>query len=1128
MTPFHIHTEYSLLKSSIKIPKLVEKAKKLGFKSLGIAEKGNLFSAIEFYEECKKNEIKPIIGVDIYVEDYEMLLVAKNFQGYQNLMEIISLAYLYNYDQVPKAKLEDIKRLKEGIAFILTKNSEPIFHLRVFDEEMVLKGAKGFDEALKAIEKFKDLDLYIELKRDDFEDELIFKDIINLAKKSGVKLIASGEVYYLNKEDFIYKDALECIGDNKQYDDFHREYKIGEYYLKSKNEYEKLFSDVKEAIENNKKLIETIDLNIPLGNPTPPKFKFTKEYAQKEGLDIEDDVEYFEYKCWQGLEKRLKKIPESEHQIYKDRLRREIEIIKKMKFPGYMLIVWDFINYAKDPSRHLRKSDSKIPVGPGRGSAAGSLVAYALEITNIDPIKYGLLFERFLNPERVSMPDIDVDFCQERRDEVIEYVQQKYGKENVAQVVTFGTLLAKGVLRDVARVFGIDYSQADKFVKLIPDKLGITLKDAKELEKKITEIINEDPVYSRLYSFAEALEGLKRNTGKHAAGVVISDDKLWKKTPLYRQDSNDEFHTTQYSLNYLEPVDLIKFDFLGLKTLTVIDKAIKFLNEKGVKVNIDDLELDDKEVFDLISSGETLGLFQIESKGMQELAKRLKPSNFEDIIAMLALYRPGPMDAGMLDDYIERKHGKKEVSYFFDEFEEVLKPILEPTYGVIVYQEQVMQIVQAIAGFSLGEADIIRRAMGKKKKDLMAKYAEEFATRAKERGFSYENAKALFELIEKFAGYGFNKSHSAAYAMITYQTAWLKRYHPTEFLAALLTYEANDTDKIAKYIDEAKRMKVEILPPDVNISDAGFTPKNKAIVFGLSAIKGVGEKAIESIIENRPFKDIKDFILKVDSKVNKKVLEQLIKAGALDNLGLDGKKLNRNTLLRNIDNILAYKKEIEEKKNALSNSLFGDINIDAELEIKEFEEMDMKELLEEEYKTLGFYVSANPLDPFKDELDKLEYNLSSEIKDLLNKEALFVGKVKEKKVRLSKKGNKFAIITLMDYHGEMDITLFEKDLEKLESMDLQKPIAIKAEVTPFSEFIRLTCKEVMSLEDAKNIKPAKKDEFIIISRELTSNYEEELVKLYNELSRKNGDKRVVLDLKTPFGFKLIVKTKLMI
>ncbi|GAB6073971.1 DNA polymerase III subunit alpha [Nautilia lithotrophica] len=1128
MVPFHIHSDYSLLHSTIRIKELTKKAKEYGFHALAITELDNMFSAIEFYESCRANEIKPIIGSDVSIirdgNIHRLILIAKNKTGYDNLMYLSSISYLYNMrGDKPYLPFEEIVKNQEGLCFILPMlDSETGFNLNIFNENNILKGAKGYNKAKEILEIYKQNlnEIYLEITRDSKEERLIENDLIKLSNETNTPLLASSNIFFLNKLDYIYKDALECIENNKLFDDLHRRPVVKENYFKSKEEFEEIFKDLPEAIENTDKLAESINLEIPLGNPTPPTFKFTKEYAAAEGLDIDNDVEYFEYKCKEGLEERLKYIPEELHEEYRKRLDYEIDIIKRMKFPGYMLIVWDFVREAKK---------RKIPVGPGRGSAAGALVAYSLQITNIDPLKYGLLFERFLNPERVSMPDIDMDFCQERRGEIIEYVREKYGKVNVAQVITFGSLLAKGVLRDVARIFGIDYSEADRFVKLIPDQLGITLQKAKELEPKIVEITEEDPLYNRLYSFGEHLEGLKRNTGMHAAGVVISDEELWKKSPLYRQDEHDDTIVTQYSLNYLEPVDLIKFDFLGLKTLTVIDRAVKNVkNNKGVNLNIDLLTLDDPKVFELIQSGHTLGLFQIESDGMQDLAKRLKPTNFEDIIAMLALYRPGPMDSGMLDDYIDRKHGRKPVSYFFDEFEEVLKPILEPTYGVIVYQEQVMQIVQAIGGFSLGESDIIRRAMGKKKFDLMKKYAEEFAQRAQKRGFSYENAKALFELIEKFAGYGFNKSHSAAYAMITYQTAYLKTYYPTEFLSALLTYEAENTDKIAKYIEEAKVLGIEVLPPNVNKSNAEFTPIEDKILFGLSAIKGVGSKAIESIVANRPYESLEDFILKVDtSKVNKKVLEQLIKAGAMDDFGF-----SRKAMLSRVEEILEFKKRVEEKKNAINHehSLFADMEeneeIDEHLDIPNTVEFDIKTLLEYEYQTLGFYVSAHPLDPYKDRMKGINYNLSSEVEEIISQEALFVGKIDAMKVRISKKGNKFAIATLMDFHGKIDVMIFERDLEKLNEFNLDEPIAIKAQVDKVGEFLRISCRKLMSLEEAKEEKGAVKDEITIIQRQLGENYEEDLLKIHSELTKNPGNKRAVLLLTTPFGFSLRINTNI--
>ncbi|WP_456480467.1 DNA polymerase III subunit alpha [Nautilia sp.] len=1128
MVPFHIHSDYSLLHSTIRIKDLIKKAKEYGYSALAITELDNMFSAIEFYESCRANEIKPIIGSDVnIVRDgniHRLIIIAKNKTGYDNLMYLSSISYLYNMrGERAYLPFEEIVKNQKGLCFILpVLESETGFHLNIFNEKNVLNGAKGYEKTKEILEIYRQNlnELYLEITRDSEEERLIENDLIKLSDETNTPLLASSNIFFLNKLDYIYKDALECIENNKQFDDLHRRPVVKENYFKSKEEFEEIFKDLPEAIENTDKLAESVNLEIPLGNPTPPTFKFTKEYAAEEGLDITSDVEYFEYKCKEGLEERLKYIPEELHEEYRKRLEYEIDIIKRMKFPGYMLIVWDFVREAKKRN---------IPVGPGRGSAAGALVAYSLQITNIDPLKYGLLFERFLNPERVSMPDIDMDFCQERRGEIIEYVREKYGKVNVAQVITFGSLLAKGVLRDVARIFGIDYSEADRFVKLIPDQLGITLEKAKELEPKIVQITEEDPLYNRLYSFGEHLEGLKRNTGMHAAGVVISDEELWKKSPLYRQDVNDDTIVTQYSLNYLEPVDLIKFDFLGLKTLTVIDRAVKNVKfNKNEKINIDLLTLDDPKVFELIQSGRTLGLFQIESDGMQDLAKRLKPTNFEDIIAMLALYRPGPMDSGMLDDYIDRKHGRKPVSYFFDEFEEVLKPILEPTYGVIVYQEQVMQIVQAIGGFSLGESDIIRRAMGKKKFDLMKKYAEEFAQRARQRGFSYENAKSLFELIEKFAGYGFNKSHSAAYAMITYQTAYLKTYYPTEFLSALLTYEAENTDKIAKYIEEAKVLGIEVLPPSVNKSNAEFTPIDDKILFGLSAIKGVGSKAIESIVANRPYESLEDFILKVDTgKVNKKVLEQLIKAGAMDDFGL-----SRKAMLNRVEEMLEFKKRVEEKKNAINHefSLFADMEeneeVDERLEIPNTVEFDIKTLLEYEYQTLGFYVSAHPLDPYKEKMKGINYNLSSDVEEIISQEALFVGKIDAMKIRISKKGNKFAIATLMDFHGKIDVMIFERDLEKLNEFNLDEPIAIKAQVDKVGEFLRITCRKLMSLEEAKEEKGAVKDEITVIQRKIGENYEEDLLKIHSELTKNPGNKRAVLLLTTPFGFSLRVNTNI--
>jgi DNA polymerase-3 subunit alpha len=1123
---FNVHTDYSMLHSSLKLEELIKKTKELDFKALAITELANMFSAVDFYKKAK--EFKPIIGIDAYIETekFRLKLIAKTKQGYDNLMYLSSISYLYNYKNNEFAIIpyDELIKHKEGIVVIINYlESEIGFHLNLFNQDNFFNGAEGIQKAKEITKKYKnDFDeIYFEIRRDGLkEEEFIEDDILSLSKEFDIPLLATSDVWHLEETDFIYSDALECIGENKQFDDLHRTLPKKSYF-KSKEQMNKLFEDLPESLENSVKLADSIDVKLNLGNPTPPKFKFTKEYAKKEGLEFETDEEYFSYKCKEGLEKRLKHIPKDKHQLYKDRLDYEIKIINQMKFPGYMLIVWDFVREANSRTPH-------IPVGPGRGSAAGSLVAYCLWITDIDPLKYGLLFERFLNPERVSMPDIDMDFCQDKRGEIIEYVRQKYGKENVAQVITFGSLLAKGVLRDVARIFGIDYSIADQFVKLIPDELGISLSEAKDKEEKIATLVNEEAIYKRLYDFGLKLEGLKRNTGMHAAGVVISDNKLWEKTPLYRQDEN---YVTQYSLNFLEDVDLIKFDFLGLKTLTVIDNALKMIKQNhNVEIDFSTMEMDDKRVFELISSGNTLGLFQIESDGMQDLNKRLKPDCFEDIIAVLALYRPGPMDAGMTEDFVKRKNGLEKVSYFFDDFTDILKPILQPTYGVIVYQEQVMQIVQSIGGFSLGEADIIRRAMGKKNIEYMKQKAGEFADGAVKKGLKREEAIELFNLIEKFAGYGFNKSHSAAYAMITYQTAYLKTYYPAEFFSALLSSEKDKTEKIVQYISELKRMGLEIFPPSVHQSGDDFTPIKGGILFGLGAIKGVGSKAIESIMANRPFSDLEDFIKKVDTqKVNKRVIEALIKSGGMDGLGY-----SRNVMLKNVEEILEYKKRIEDGEKRKANSLFSDFSdfVNESLNIPKLAEFDNKTLLNYEYEALGFYVSGHPLDSYKNEIEGIKLNYSSEIDELNNSEALFVGKVEHIKTRIAKKtGNKFGIVSFMDYHGNFDFMVFKDKLEEFENLDKEEPIAIVCYIEKSGDYTRINCKKVMSLKEAQseNVQVNKKVEIedFYYQIEIDENYEKTLIDLYKKLKANKGNKRVILQLKTKFGFSLEIKTNIL-
>ena len=1097
-THLHLHTEYSLLDGANKIGKLAKKLKSQGVSAVAMTDHGNMFGAIDFYKTMRKEGIKPIIGMEAYVHNsddlsdktnkqrFHLCLYAKNEIGYKNLMYLSSMSYIHGFYYYPRINKKLLREHAEGLVCSgACLQGEVNWHLNLNNKKNVQFGARGYERAKEIALEYQAIfgeDFYLEIMRHGIGDQLfIDDDILRLGKETGIKVIATNDTHYTEQDNAEAQEAFMCIAMNKEFDDPTRlRHSVHEFYVKSPSQMAELFADVPEVLSNVQEIVDKCNLEIKLGDPTPPTFKFTQEYAASEGLSFDNDNDYFAYQCRVGLEKRLLHVTPERHLEYRDRLEREIKIICDMKFPGYMLIVWDFIREAKSRG---------VPVGPGRGSAAGSLVAYSLQITDIDPMPYNLLFERFLNPERVSMPDIDIDFCQSRRGEIIDYVVEKYGRYNVAQVITFGKLLAKGVIRDVARVLAIPYAEADAMAKLIPDELGITLNGkgvegeegykggAYQKEPKLRELIEKDPRMQRVWKFALALEGLNRNSGMHAAGVVISDEELWHKTPLY-QPSGETHLVTQYSLNFLEDVDLIKFDFLGLKTLTVIDNALKLIKNRYNKViDFNTLDMNDPKVYELIQSGHTIGLFQIESSGMQSLNEKLAPSTFEDLIAVLALYRPGPMESGMLDDFIDRKHGRKEINYFFDEFTEPLRPILEPTYGVIVYQEQVMQIVQTIGGFSLGESDIIRRAMGKKKADEMAKYNKEFSERAVGLGYKYENASTLFDLIEKFAGYGFNKSHSAAYAMITFQTAYLKCYYAPEFMAALLTSEQDNTDKVVKYIDEVKRLGITLLPPSIQNSLVEFSAfedeeGHEAILFGLGAIKGVGNAAISKILEARaekPFVDMSDFVSRIDSsKVNKKVIESFIESGSFDTFGH-----SRRALLESIDTIIEAGAECSRAKKMAENSLFGDNEemTTVNVSISTLAEYDAKRMLELEKETIGFYISGHPLDAFRAQIDEMHYTLSSE-KDQIEdgSKALFIGKVESITEKISKKGNKFGIISLMDFHGSMELTVFEKQLEMLSRMDLEKPLCFKVDVSNDGQAAKMRVMKIMDLEEAKKEK----------------------------------------------------------
>ncbi|MCD8213486.1 MAG: DNA polymerase III subunit alpha, partial [Campylobacter sp.] len=961
---------------------------------------------------------------------------------------------------------------------------EVSWHLNL-SERNVKYGAKGYERAKEVALEYKEIfgdDFYLEIMRHGIGDQRrIDDDILKISKETGIKVIATNDTHYTFKERADAHEVFMCIAMNKTLDDPNRlRHSVHEFFVKDEEQMRELFLDIPEVVENTKEIVSKCNLEIKLGNPTPPNFKFTLDYAAERGIKLpeptnrysfKNDAVFFEYECKKGLEERLKFVPDHLHEEYEKRLQTEIEIINKMNFPGYMMIVWDFINEAKSRG---------VPVGPGRGSAAGSLVAYSLKITDLDPIPYNLLFERFLNPERVSMPDIDVDFCQSRRGEIIDYVTQKYGKFNVAGVITFGKLLAKGVIRDVARVCEMPYSEADAMAKLIPDELGITLKDAYEKEPKIKELVSSNPKAAKIWRFALDLEGLNRNAGQHAAGVVISNEELWNKTPLFRQpNSPEDRYVTQYSLKYLEDVDLIKFDFLGLKTLTVIDNAIKLIKRRtGKDIIWEQIDKNDAQVYNMIQSGQAIGIFQIEGEGMRKLGANLRPDCFEDIVAMLALYRPGPMESGMLDDFVKRKHGEAAITYAFKE----LEPILAPTYGVIVYQEQVMQIVQAVGGFSLGGADLVRRAMGKKIKEEMDRLKGEFVKGAQAKGLNGQKADDLFELIVKFAGYGFNKSHSAAYAYVTFQTAFLKAYYPAEFMAALLTSEESNVDKIVRYIDESKRLKIDVLAPSINRSMKEFSVVDNdgrdGIIFGLGAIKGVGAAAIESIISEREnggdFKDLNDLVSRIDSfKVNKKVFESLIKSGCFDEFGY-----TRKMLIDNIENIIeACKNAAQIRKNAVE-SLFGEDESMNDVKVNftfTSEEYDIKQILKLEQENVGIYLSGHPLDDYRDKINQIKYTLSSEFENLpQNAEILVVGKIEDFSTRITKSGKKMGTINVLDFHGNIEIAVFERELANIEdvwtdSFKRDLPYAFRINISRDDQFVRTNLNDFYSLEDAVNL-----------------------------------------------------------
>jgi len=1090
----HLHTQYSLLDGAIRLDDLFDTLKEQGVPAVAMTDHGNMFGAIDFYTRAIKAGIKPILGSEVYFtpgsrfdrkaprnaktvgsqdeaeskhQIHHLVLLAKNNTGYKNLCMLISKAYLEGFYYKPRLDYDLLKEYSEGIICLTA----------CLKGEVAWNYFTGQDKkAENAIERLHDVfqdDFYLEIQRHGLEEEAVYEKIIEYSKKHNIKLVATNDSHYMTREDAAAQEVLLCVQTGKTFADEKRmRLTTDEFYLKSPMEMRDTFSDQVVACDHTLEIADKCNVEITWHDDDGKQIYHLPDFDRF--IDTgENTEEYFKRISLEGLEKRFKgpqftKLVAQENweselrPQYYDRLQVELDTILEMGFPGYFCIVADFIEWTKD---------NGIPVGPGRGSGAGSLVAYSMDITNIDPLPYNLLFERFINLERISMPDFDIDFCQDRRPEVIQYVTQKYGTDKVAQIITFGKLQPKAVIRDVSRVYGLAYSETDALAKLIPDELGITLTKAIEMEPRLAELEEKDPKIRKILQISRRLEGLNRHASIHAAGVIITNEPLTEYCPLYKGKEGEQ--VVQLDKDFSEQIGLVKFDFLGLKTLTVVSNAAKFIiRDHDPLFDIESIDMEDKYVFDYVSEGKTTGVFQLESSGMKDLCSRLKPESIDDITAINALYRPGPMGLGMHDEFIEIKHGRKDVDYFF-EGEKSLEPILKDTYGIIVYQEQVMNIARTVGGYSLGGADLLRRAMGKKKEEEMIRHRAIFLEGAEKNGYELAKSEEVFDLMAEFAKYGFNKSHAVAYAVIAYQTAFLKRYYPAPFFAALLGTEMNNVEKITMYINDAREIGLEIHPPDVNESLFLFNVVGDNIRFGMGAIKNVGRNPVSEIIrvreESGPFTGFIDFCERVSMKaINKRVAESLIKVGAFD----DCEKLNRKTLLENMETIMTH----AQKKQA--ELLSGQVNLfdmagsfqeskEEMLDVAEVSEFDDKEKLSFEHQLLGVYVSGHPLAKFGDILAELTSMSIAEVQQLAKIEApefdfknpearkndpskrnlTIAGIISEKKAILTKKGDRMAFVTIEDLSGKIECLFFPKTYaEYFEFLESDDPLVLEGYV----------------------------------------------------------------------------------
>ena len=1056
--PLHVHTEYSLLDGAIKINELIKTASAYRMPAVAITDHGNIFGAIEFYRAAKKAGLKPIIGCEVYVAPdgrfnrksspsgenaFHLILLARNMDGYRNLVMLVSKAYLEGFYYKPRIDMDLLEQYSGGlIALSSCLHGEIPYHL---SQGMV-------DEAREIAIRYKNIlgpgNFYLEVQDNGLElQNEVNRRLVELSRDLHIGLAATNDCHYLRKEDSRAHDILLCIQTGKTINARERlRFETDQLYFKSPEEMKAAFSEIPEAVLNTREIAERCNLEFKLDTFLLPKFEV------ESGETPED---YLERLSREGLKR---KVGEAPPETYLRRLDYELDTIKKMGFASYFLIVWDFINFARNRG---------IPVGPGRGSAAGSLVAFCLDITEIDPIRYNLLFERFLNPDRISMPDIDVDFCKDRRPEVINYVAAKYGSEHVAQIITFGSMAARAVIRDVGRALDIPYAEVDRIAKLVPGGPNVTIDAAMATEPKLKEACKASPEIKELIEIAKRLEGLSRHASTHAAGVVISPSPLTDYTPLYKSPS-DESVTTQFDMKSIEAIGLLKFDFLGLKTLTVIQETLRYLEGTDKAVDIKSIPFDDRKTYELLSAGLTTGVFQLESSGMKDILVKMQPGRFEDLIALVALYRPGPIGSGMIDDFISRKKGLTKTEYELPQ----LKEILDETYGVILYQEQVMRIANKLAGFTMGQADVLRKAMGKKDRDKMKKLLDEFVKGATANGIEEAKARRIFDLMAFFAEYGFNKSHSAAYAYLSYQTAYLKAHFPVEFMAANLSQE-DSTDKIVRLINECRAMGIDILPPDINLSESRFTVVGNSIRFGLDAVKGVGEAAVEQILQARrdgPFKSIEDLIRRVTTrKVNRKVMESLVKAGALDSLVSRHEHEPRSGSGINHVRAAAMDKMVRLMDGRNNLSLFGQQSFFGGDETEAVQPWSDDELLNAEKEALGFYVTGHPINKYRRILGIMGVLKTSRLEELGDTtEVTISGIINTLKKTLTKgKSEQMAVYVVEDDEGTVECIAFPEIYRKYSDLIVKNNLVmVRGTLDKSEKGIKVLTREITTPEDA--------------------------------------------------------------